>query len=302
MNRPFDGSLFAEDFLREAITRLPDWELDHDGLAEIESALRGLFDRFPTDLSPNESQTEDDLIWPVLARLGWTAGLKQQNLSAFGRQDVPDGLLFPDDASKDRANRLPEEWRRYEHGLAVVESKRWLRPLDRRSGRRGEESAPSTQMLRYLRRIDDLTTGALRWGILTNGALWRLYWARARSVSEQFFELDLASVLGIGEQGDWRVSPPRWMRSGRNRCRKDRRIDRLKRLDPAERMLGHGLRPLPGESRGLPGRPRHRGPGRGRGARGGVPVAAGRANRRSPQHDHGEREGQRLDIRSGPAQ
>ena len=33
----------------------------------------------------------------------------------------------------------------------------------------GEESAPSTQMLRYLRRVDDLTTGKLRWGILTNG-------------------------------------------------------------------------------------------------------------------------------------
>ena len=168
-DRPFDGSLFAEDFLREAITQLPDWDLDDEGLAKFESALRGLFDRFPTDLTPNESQTEDDLIWPTLARLGWTASLRQQNLSARGREDVPDGLLFPDDASKDRANRFAEEWKRYEHGLAVVESKRWLRPLDRRSGRRGEESAPSTQMLRYLRRIDDLTTGKVRWGILTNG-------------------------------------------------------------------------------------------------------------------------------------
>ena len=154
-------------------------------------------DRFPTELSPNESQTEDDLIWPVLARLGWTSSLSQQNLSARGREDVPDGLLFADGASKDRANRFAEEWKRYEHGLAVVESKRWLRPLDRRSGRRGEESAPSTQMLRYLRRIDDLTTGKLRWGILTNGARWRLYYAGARSVSEQFFEIDLAAVLDV---------------------------------------------------------------------------------------------------------
>ena len=200
-DRPFDGSLFAEDFLREAITQLPDWDVDDEGLAEIESALRGLFDRFPTDLTPNESQTEDDLIWPVLARLGWTASLRQQNLSAHGRQDVPDGLLFADDASKDRANRLAGEWKRYEHGLGVVESKRWLRPLDRRSGRRGEESAPSTQMLRYLRRIDDLTTGKLRWGILTNGARWRLYYAGARSVAEQFFELDLAAVLGYPDDG-----------------------------------------------------------------------------------------------------
>ena len=36
---------------------------------------------------------------------------------------VPDGLLFTDEAAKDHASRLPEE-RRYEHGLAIVESKR----------------------------------------------------------------------------------------------------------------------------------------------------------------------------------
>ena len=156
MVRPFQGSLFAEDFLRDAITGLDEWQdLPDAALGDLEAVLRGLFGRFPTERSPNESQTEDDLIWPVLERLGWTSGLRQQNLSAHGREHVPDGLLFADDAAKERANRLAEDWRRYEHGLAVVESKRWFRPLDRRSGWRGEESAPSSQMLRYLRRIDD---------------------------------------------------------------------------------------------------------------------------------------------------
>ena len=59
------------------------------------------------------------------------------------------------------------------------------------------ENAPSTQMLRYLRRVDDLTTGKLRWGILTNGARWRLYYQGSRSVSEQFFEVDLAALLNL---------------------------------------------------------------------------------------------------------
>ncbi len=85
-----------------------------------------------------------------------------ENLAPKGREDVPDGLLFRDDAAKAQANKTPEEWRRYEFGLAIVESKRWNRPLDRRSGQRGEETAPSTQMLRYLRRVEDLTTGRLR--------------------------------------------------------------------------------------------------------------------------------------------
>ena len=57
-------------------------------------------------------------------------------------------------------------------------------------------------MLRYLRRIDDVTTGRLRWGILTNGARWRLYYQGARSVSEQFFEVDLPAILDLPGHND----------------------------------------------------------------------------------------------------
>ena len=198
IDTPFRGSLFANDFLCESITESPDWQaIDDSALDALKASVRDVFAGFPIAGSPNESQTEDDLIWPVLLQLGWKASLRQQNLSAQGREDVPDGLLFTDAAAKDRANGFTEEWKRYEFGLAVVESKRWGRPLDRRSGRRGEENAPSTQMLRYLRRVDDLTTGKLRWGILTNGARWRLYYQGARSVSEQFFEVDLAALLNL---------------------------------------------------------------------------------------------------------
>lgn len=63
-------------------------------------------------------------------------------------------------------------------------------------------TAPSTQMLRYLRRVDDLTNGKLRWGILTNGARWRFYYQGARSVSEQFLEVDLGKILNIYDQDD----------------------------------------------------------------------------------------------------
>ena len=194
---PFPGSLFANDFLCEAIIDLDEWkEFTDSELDDLEIALRKIFEPFPTNGSPNESQTEDDLIWRVLRCLGWESSLRQQNLSSRGREDVPDGLLFEDETKKAHANGFPE-WKRYEFGLAIVESKRWERPLDRRSGQQGEETAPSTQMLRYLRRVDDLTTGKLRWGVLTNGAHWRLYFSGARSVSEQFFEVDLARILNV---------------------------------------------------------------------------------------------------------
>src|SRR4051794_32419764 len=101
----FQGSLFTSDFLTESIARNADWNtIDAGALDSLNNDLRALYNRFPTAQRPNESQTEDDLIWPILQRLGWTASLRQQNLAARGRNDVPDGLLFPDDDAKVRAN------------------------------------------------------------------------------------------------------------------------------------------------------------------------------------------------------
>lgn len=195
---PFRGSLFSHDFLSQSIRELPDWkDIDSGAVDEFYKSLREIFNRFPVGQKSNESQTETDLIWPILECLDWTSSLRQQNLATRGRQDVPDGLLFANKAVKEQANGFSEEWKRYQFGLAVVECKRWLRPLDRRSGTLGEVTAPSTQMLRYLRRVDDVTEGKLRWGILTNGARWRLYYQGARSVSEQFLEIDLGRILNV---------------------------------------------------------------------------------------------------------
>ena len=195
------GSLFAEDLLADHVGELIEWrDFDAAGLDGFVEDLQAIVERFPAGSQPNENQTEDDLIWPILQRLGWTERLRQQNLEPRGRH-VPDGLLFADAAAKRRANAVRAEWERYRFGAAVVESKRWRQPLDRRSGRAGEQTAPSSQILRYLRRVDDLTQGALRWAVLTNGARWRLYWAGAQSVSEQFFEVDLAAALGLAGTG-----------------------------------------------------------------------------------------------------
>lgn len=203
LDHVFQGSLFTSDFLTQSIANNADWNtLSTADIDSLGNDLTAIYAAFPTQQAPNESRTEDDLIWPVLRRIGWNDAMRQQNLTVKGREDVPDGLLFANLEAKAQADTFSEEWKRYEFGQAIVESKRWKRPLDRQSGKRGEELAPSTQMLRYLRRVDDLTSGRLRWGILTNGGRWRLYFSGARSVAEQFFELDLAAVLGVSGHGD----------------------------------------------------------------------------------------------------
>jgi hypothetical protein len=99
----FQGSLFSSDFLQESITGLPDWShFDGAALEALLLDLRRIFDQFPTAQSPNESQTEDDLIWPVLSRLGWTDSLRQHNLAPRGREDVPDGA-----APRGRRSKVP---------------------------------------------------------------------------------------------------------------------------------------------------------------------------------------------------
>ena len=54
----FKGSLFANDFLRVTVAETPDWPaIDDAALDDLEAELRAIFERFPIDGSPNESQT-----------------------------------------------------------------------------------------------------------------------------------------------------------------------------------------------------------------------------------------------------
>ena len=190
------GGLFTRDFLIEGIRDTAAWNsFDSTALADLRDRLETLFGSFSKLRNPTEPETEKDLIWPILEALGWRDMLVQQNLSAKRRDDVPDALLFPSADAKQKAMPLTA-WQRSQHGACVVEAKRWNRSLDRAdAAQRSEDGVPSTQMLRYLRRVDDVTDGGLRWGILTNGRHWRLYFRGALSVAEDFLEIDLGKVF-----------------------------------------------------------------------------------------------------------
>ena len=199
------GQLFTQDFLTRGILETEPWRACDDvALAPFIEKVREVYVSLAADSTLNESQTEDELIRPTLELLGWNdAWMSQVNLSASGREDVPDFLLFPDATAKTRALKQKTDDHRTRHGIALLEAKRWMRPLDRTdvsaSGatKRRDFGAPSSQMLRYLSRADVMSDRAIKWGLLTNGAVWRLYWQDARSRAEEFFELDVASLLGI---------------------------------------------------------------------------------------------------------
>ncbi len=194
------GQLFSQDFLLRGVLDTPPWQaLDDAAFAPFEGAVRALFAALPAGAPINEAQTESLLIVPLLRALGWGDELLPQvNADARGRESVPDWLLFASAEHKAAALAEPRDDRRYRHGVAILEAKRWQRPLDRGDAAEVfDPDAPSSQMLRYLSRVDVASDRALKWGVLTNGAVWRLYWQDARSRSEDFFELDLAQALAL---------------------------------------------------------------------------------------------------------
>lgn len=193
------GNLFTRDYLLDGIDRTAQWiGLTNKSVDEFRKRSKSIADKFLKIAKPNEAETEKDFIYPVVEALGWSDYQVQQILSQKGRKQVPDALLFADDASKSLAVAEAQQWKRFQHGLAVLEAKRWNRALDRADKRDpSEEGVPSTQILQYLSRVDVQTNNKVRLGILTNGNVWRLYFQGALSVSEDYLEIDLAQALEL---------------------------------------------------------------------------------------------------------
>ena len=188
------GQLFTSYFLTEGIRTTPEWEAWTSPEADLGVQLRQVYEGFRNYNQPNEAVTEDDLIIPVLKMLGWTDLLAQQG--SGHNEDIPDYLLFADADAKARATARPSAEQRYKDALVVVENKRFGLHLDRRDKiDRVQSITPHSQILHYLSVADTVSEGNIRWGILTNGSLWRLYDRRASPRATAYFEIDLGTTL-----------------------------------------------------------------------------------------------------------
>ena len=157
-------------------------------------AISTRLEYFARYTDPNEAVTEQEFIRPVLDLLDWRDYLPQQSVSAG--EDIPDHLLFGDADSKTRAASRSDPEARYYDALLVQESKRFEHPLDSRDSKdRVQRSSPHAQILRYLQTAYSVSEGRIRFGILTNGSVWRLYDQRARPRASAYYEVDLRLLL-----------------------------------------------------------------------------------------------------------
>ena len=201
------GQLFTHYFLTDGIRATPEWQAsaaDPQAFAAFRQSVLQRYEALARAAEPNEAVTEQDLIRPVLELLGWADYLPQQRTA--GNEDIPDHLLFADPGSKERASAERNAGGRARYALALEESKRFGLSLDERDREAGFHArSPHSQILRYLATAEIESESRLRWGLLTNGRVWRLYDYRARPRASGYFEADLADLLEPGREEDLRV-------------------------------------------------------------------------------------------------
>ncbi len=201
------GQLFTHYFLTDGIQATSEWRASiaqPEAFARFSSDILHRYQALSGFQDPNEAVTEQELIRPVLELLGWTDYLPQQGIAR--NEDIPDLLLFSDAQSKGQAAARAKPDERYLDASVIEESKRVGIPLDiRDQSDKVKAGTPHGQILRYLSTADSVADGRIRWGILTNGEVWRLYDHRARPRASGYFAADLAQLLQPENEHDLRV-------------------------------------------------------------------------------------------------
>jgi hypothetical protein len=188
---PYDNrKLFSDHFLED---RLPSWpEFTALEPQRLLGDLATLLDQERSGLpSANEAQTEERFIKPILERLGFAFTVQAGVATAGGRRQ-PDYALFDDDDDRAAAaQRSGAE--RFHRAVAVCDAKRFDRPLDKRGKEGALSEDPVAQIIHYI------AITRTRWGVLTNGRLWRLYAAEGDMVEGACLEVDLVALLEAGD-------------------------------------------------------------------------------------------------------
>jgi len=186
------SGIFSNHYLLE---RLPQagstvWPSDEEVLP-IYKAIRELYEKNIVGLRKgNEANTERRFIDKVFNELGF-GYLNQDKIPEAERRQVPDYFLYSTPNEADKAFKLLSH-EKYRLAISITEAKRWDHNLDQPSSgtwKAPKGRYPHQQIRDYLNESEQI-----KWGILTNGKEWRLYFKEGRS--GKFFEIDLEKCLG----------------------------------------------------------------------------------------------------------
>jgi type I restriction-modification system DNA methylase subunit len=184
-------SLFSDYYLRELVRDDPHWRDVLAGVPAFRQKIADIYKRgMPGIEQADEGEVEERIIRPVLRALGHVYEIRPDVRSAEGTK-TPDYGFFATTEDRTAADNagIEDYWK---HALAVGDAKAWDRSLDRRLKGPGDPFTnhnPSYQIDFYLRATD------LKWGILTNGRLWRLYYRDLSYRLDVYYEVNLLELL-----------------------------------------------------------------------------------------------------------
>jgi hypothetical protein len=184
-----NNNLFSQYYLDTYLKQSPEWKRD-DHIAVFEQ-IKALYAREAAFLEPlNEKQLEERFFKPVFTLLGHifevTAGTQSR--------DIPDYGFFSERKALDDAHQKKDQRDFYTNAIAIGEVKQWKIDLDRIGT--GNMEPPSRQIWRYLSVTDP------RWGILSNGKLWRLYCKNRRY--DSYLEINLPDLIATNDTEGFR--------------------------------------------------------------------------------------------------
>lgn len=181
---PFhNNNLFSNYFLTNQLLQSPEWS--DPEYRDAFQQINEVFQREKNLLRTyNEKQLEDHFFKPIFSILGHNFEVTERTRS----QEFPDFAFFPDENSRINAHQFKNTRSFYSNTIAIGEVKQIAVDLDRFGRDEYNRSRnPSLQLWMYL--IDTEP----KWGILSNGRLWRLYCKEKRR--DDYYEIDLISLI-----------------------------------------------------------------------------------------------------------
>lgn len=179
-------NLFSNYYLDNQIKNNREWKKEEHKAAfsEIKKLFDAEKDHIPT---LNEKQLEQRFFGPIFKILNHTVEVNEGTVQG----EFPDYAFFPDRASLDDAHKkMGNSF--YNNAIAIGEVKRWGIELDRfGKDEKDRKRNPSLQIWIYLHDVSP------KWGILSNGKIWRLYCKDRRR--DDYYEIDLPSLLAKDE-------------------------------------------------------------------------------------------------------
>ncbi|MBU4490853.1 MAG: N-6 DNA methylase, partial [Euryarchaeota archaeon] len=167
-------NLFSNYYLDKKVKTSAEWT-KNDHIATF-SKIKDKYDAEKASFSVyNEAQLIKHFLDPIFEILLYECEVEAAEMGKY-----PDFAFFKDKNTRDEAHKYKGEYSFYRNALAIGEAKLWDTELD---------GKPSQQLWNYL---DD---AGLKWGILTNGRKWRLYCKGNEKKRDEYYEIDLPSLL-----------------------------------------------------------------------------------------------------------